>query len=92
MNATFIFIRHLIQSNSDYRPSKINTIPTEAHPTGHIVSNAEDLLGLFDADFGTFLEPRAMGAVAYAIKLDLRLFTLFRRPGYRRGRKDPRPK
>ncbi|KAF5380673.1 hypothetical protein D9757_007064 [Collybiopsis confluens] len=30
----------------------INTISSENHPTGYIVSNADDLLGLFDADFG----------------------------------------
>ncbi|KAJ4491482.1 hypothetical protein C8J55DRAFT_420587 [Lentinula edodes] len=30
----------------------INTIPSEHHPTGYIVSNADDLLGLFDADYG----------------------------------------
>ncbi|KAJ3881750.1 hypothetical protein F5051DRAFT_473715 [Lentinula edodes] len=30
----------------------INTIPSDNHPTGYIVSNADDLLGLFDADYG----------------------------------------
>ncbi|KAF8895314.1 hypothetical protein BD779DRAFT_1498791 [Infundibulicybe gibba] len=30
----------------------INTMVSEQHPTGYIVSNANDLLGLFDADFG----------------------------------------
>ncbi|KAG8958090.1 Light-sensor Protein kinase [Tulasnella sp. 419] len=30
----------------------ISTIPTEKHPTGYIMSNAEDLLSLFDADYG----------------------------------------
>ncbi|EPQ54663.1 hypothetical protein GLOTRDRAFT_116494 [Gloeophyllum trabeum ATCC 11539] len=30
----------------------INTISSEQHPSGYIVSNADDLLGLFDADFG----------------------------------------
>ncbi|KAG2010111.1 atypical/HisK protein kinase [Coprinopsis cinerea AmutBmut pab1-1] len=30
----------------------VNTITSEQHPTGYIVSNADDLLGLFDADFG----------------------------------------
>ncbi|KZT60695.1 hypothetical protein CALCODRAFT_480578 [Calocera cornea HHB12733] len=30
----------------------ISTLPTDQHPTGYIVSNAEDLLSLFDADFG----------------------------------------
>ncbi|KDQ62255.1 hypothetical protein JAAARDRAFT_149003 [Jaapia argillacea MUCL 33604] len=28
------------------------TMPSEQHPSGYIVSNADDLLGLFDADFG----------------------------------------
>ncbi|KAJ3773797.1 hypothetical protein FB446DRAFT_511679 [Lentinula raphanica] len=30
----------------------INTVSSDNHPTGYIVSNADDLLGLFDADFG----------------------------------------
>ncbi|KAL0960866.1 hypothetical protein HGRIS_005881 [Hohenbuehelia grisea] len=30
----------------------INTMSSENHPTGYIVSNANDLLGLFDADYG----------------------------------------
>ncbi|KAF9267585.1 hypothetical protein L218DRAFT_1074312 [Marasmius fiardii PR-910] len=30
----------------------INTISSDNHPTGYIVSNADDLLGLFDGDFG----------------------------------------
>ncbi|KAK1226603.1 hypothetical protein PQX77_010419 [Marasmius sp. AFHP31] len=30
----------------------INTMSSDNHPTGYIVSNADDLLGLFDADFG----------------------------------------
>ncbi|CAE6351543.1 unnamed protein product [Rhizoctonia solani] len=33
----------------------ISTIPTEQHPTGYIVSNAEDLISLFDADFGVLV-------------------------------------
>lgn len=28
---------------------------SDNHPTGHIVSNADDLLGLFDADYGQSL-------------------------------------
>ncbi|KAI0056404.1 hypothetical protein BV25DRAFT_1814088 [Artomyces pyxidatus] len=32
-----------------------NTITTDQHPTGYIVSNADDLLGLFDADFGVLV-------------------------------------
>lgn len=30
----------------------ISTIPTTSHPTGYIVSNADDLLQIFDADAG----------------------------------------
>jgi hypothetical protein len=30
-------------------------MPTDQHPTGYIISNAEDLLGLFDADFGVLV-------------------------------------
>ncbi|ELU37659.1 phytochrome-like protein [Rhizoctonia solani AG-1 IA] len=37
------------------RLSYISTIPTEQHPTGYIVSNAEDLISLFDADFGVLV-------------------------------------
>lgn len=31
---------------------QISTIPTDHHPTGYIISNAEDLLSLFSADYG----------------------------------------
>ncbi|EST08162.1 GAF domain protein [Kalmanozyma brasiliensis GHG001] len=30
----------------------INTLPTDQNPSGYIISNAEDLLTLFDADYG----------------------------------------
>ncbi|KAI0330793.1 hypothetical protein GY45DRAFT_1370433 [Cubamyces sp. BRFM 1775] len=33
----------------------INTMPTDQHPGGYIVSNADDLLGLFDADYGVLV-------------------------------------
>ncbi|KAJ7202822.1 hypothetical protein GGX14DRAFT_523685 [Mycena pura] len=33
----------------------INTMVTDNHPTGYIVSNVDDLLGLFDADFGVLV-------------------------------------
>ncbi|KZS90438.1 hypothetical protein SISNIDRAFT_415403 [Sistotremastrum niveocremeum HHB9708] len=33
----------------------ISTLPTDEHPTGYIVSNAEDLLGIFDADYGVLV-------------------------------------
>ena len=35
--------------------SQISTLPTDQHPTGYIVSNAEDLLSLFDADCGVLV-------------------------------------
>jgi hypothetical protein len=31
---------------------QISTIPSQHHPTGYIVSNADDLLSIFDADAG----------------------------------------
>lgn len=31
---------------------QINTMTTDQHPSGYIVSNADDLLHLFDADYG----------------------------------------
>jgi light-regulated signal transduction histidine kinase (bacteriophytochrome) len=34
---------------------QINTMPTDQHPSGYIVSNADDLLGLFDADHGVLV-------------------------------------
>ncbi len=34
---------------------QINTMPTDQHPSGYIVSNADDLLGLFDADYGVLV-------------------------------------
>ncbi|GJE97693.1 histidine kinase-like protein [Phanerochaete sordida] len=33
----------------------INTMPTDQHPSGYIVSDADDLLGLFDADYGVLV-------------------------------------
>lgn len=30
-------------------------MPTDQHPSGYIVSNADDLLGLFDADHGVLV-------------------------------------
>lgn len=30
----------------------INTVPTEANPTGYIIASSDDLLQLFDADYG----------------------------------------
>jgi len=32
--------------------AQISTIPSQSHPTGYIVSNADDLLHVFDADAG----------------------------------------
>ena len=34
---------------------QINTMSTEQHPSGYIVSDANDLLGLFDADYGVLV-------------------------------------
>jgi len=31
---------------------QVSTLPMDQHPTGYIVSNAEDLLSLFNADYG----------------------------------------
>lgn len=36
-------------------PAQITTLPNDTHPTGYIVSNAEDLLSLFDADYGVLV-------------------------------------
>jgi len=33
----------------------VSTMPTDENPTGYIISNAEDLLSLFDADFGVLV-------------------------------------
>lgn len=30
-------------------------MPTDQHPSGYIVSDADDLLGLFDADYGVLV-------------------------------------
>ena len=35
--------------------SQISTMPTDQHPSGYIVSDADDLLGLFDADYGVLV-------------------------------------
>ncbi|KAL7279741.1 hypothetical protein ACG7TL_006148 [Trametes sanguinea] len=35
--------------------AQINTMPTDQHPGGYIVSNADDLLSLFDADYGVLV-------------------------------------
>ena len=34
---------------------QINTMPSDQHPSGYIVSDADDLLGLFDADYGVLV-------------------------------------
>ncbi|GJJ15639.1 hypothetical protein Clacol_009917 [Clathrus columnatus] len=34
---------------------QISTLPNDSHPTGYIISNAEDLLSLFDADYGVLV-------------------------------------
>ena len=43
------------RSQSHGHSPQVNTMPTEQHPSGYIVSNADDLLGLFDADFGVLV-------------------------------------
>lgn len=35
--------------------TQISTIPSDSHPTGYIVSNADDLIQLFDADYGVLV-------------------------------------
>jgi len=47
---TTIYRRTLVAHHS-----QISTLPTDQHPTGYIVSNAEDLLSLFDADCGVLV-------------------------------------
>ncbi|KAL8281241.1 hypothetical protein RQP46_006275 [Phenoliferia psychrophenolica] len=50
----------------------INTNPTSANPSGYIVAKAEDLLTLFDADFGVLSigdEAKILGAVANSQEL-----------------------
>lgn len=47
----------------------INTTPTEHNPTGYIVASSEDLLQLFDADFGVLAirdETKIMGKVEHS--------------------------
>src|SRR5882757_2404398 len=34
---------------------QFNTMPSDRHPSGYIVSNADDLLELFDADYGVLV-------------------------------------
>ncbi|TFK40714.1 hypothetical protein BDQ12DRAFT_697388 [Crucibulum laeve] len=45
-------IERLSYAQRLYTRKLINTLASDQHPTGYIVSNADDLLGLFDADFG----------------------------------------
>lgn len=44
----------------------INTVPTESNPSGYIIASSDDLLKLFDADFGLLSirgETKIMGKV-----------------------------
>lgn len=44
----------------------INTVPTEANPSGYIIASSDDLLKLFDADFGLLSirgETKIMGKI-----------------------------
>ena len=46
----------------------INTVPTEANPSGYIIASSDDLLKLFDADFGLLSirgETKIMGKVEH---------------------------
>ncbi|KZT67110.1 histidine kinase [Daedalea quercina L-15889] len=47
--------RLVVRSKKDLDTPLINTMPTDQHPSGYIVSNADDLLGLFDADHGVLV-------------------------------------
>ncbi|TFY72877.1 hypothetical protein EVG20_g157 [Dentipellis fragilis] len=42
-------------NNAVNHHAQFNTMTSDQHPTGYIVSNADDLLGLFDADFGVLV-------------------------------------
>jgi light-regulated signal transduction histidine kinase (bacteriophytochrome) len=47
----------------------INTVPTEANPSGYIIASSDDLLKLFDADFGLLSirgETKIMGKVEHS--------------------------
>ncbi|TVY85079.1 Cyanobacterial phytochrome B [Lachnellula suecica] len=47
----------------------INTVPTEANPSGYIIASSEDLLKLFDADFGLLSirgETKIMGKLEHS--------------------------
>ncbi|TVY14078.1 Cyanobacterial phytochrome B [Lachnellula arida] len=47
----------------------INTVPTEANPSGYIIASSEDLLKLFDADFGLLSirgETKIMGKMEHS--------------------------
>lgn len=47
----------------------INTVPTEQNPSGYIVASSEDLLKLFDADFGLLsirAETKVLGKLEYS--------------------------
>ena len=46
---------NMFASRLQHVPLQINTVPTEQHPSGYIVSDADDLLGLFDADYGVLV-------------------------------------
>jgi light-regulated signal transduction histidine kinase (bacteriophytochrome) len=47
----------------------INTVPTEANPSGYIIASSDDLLKLFDADFGLLSikgETKILGKVEHS--------------------------
>jgi light-regulated signal transduction histidine kinase (bacteriophytochrome) len=45
-------IERLSYASRLYARKLINTVPTEANPSGYIIASSDELLGLFDADFG----------------------------------------
>ena len=47
-------LHHRFRADASRAP-QINTMPTDQHPSGYIVSDADDLLGLFDADYGVLV-------------------------------------
>ena len=46
---------HEVYTYSVAHRSQISTAPTDQYPTGHIISNADDLVSLFDADCGVLV-------------------------------------
>jgi light-regulated signal transduction histidine kinase (bacteriophytochrome) len=50
----------------------INTVPTEANPSGYIIASSDDLLKLFDADYGALSirdETKLLGRLAHTSEI-----------------------